>query len=132
MFFHLTSYRQIGTVVRVLVVAIVAAAVGAGSLAQPTTPESQAGRNNGSQGRKLSLTAQLQLGLKATTKADFAFIDKVVALVDQGKLPRRLVDSTFLWARQRAKKHRGPRRLRPMVYFVPGLTFRARALGVAL
>lgn len=84
------------------------------------------------QGRQITLRDQLTKGLLATTKADFEFIDKVVVLVDQGKLPRRLVDGTFLWARERAVR-RGPRRaLRPMVYFRPALIARAERLGLEI
>ena len=85
-----------------------------------------------SQGRKISLRDQLVAGLRATTKGDFAFIDQVVILVEQGKLPRRMVDGTFLWARQRAARHSWLRRLRPMVYFRPALTLRAKRIGVKL
>ena len=126
------SSGPVRTAVPLLAIAVVAVVLGTGLLAQQSTTQSQAGRNNGSQGRQLTLTTQLQVGLKAFTKADFEFIDTVVELVNDGTLPRRLVDSTFLWARQRAEKRRGPRRLRPMVYFRPGLTFRARALGILL
>ncbi len=83
-------------------------------------------------GRQLNLREQLTVGLKAVTKADLAFIDKVVLLVEQQQLPRPLVDSTFLWARQRAQRHSRSRRLRPMVYFQPGLIQRARRRGVIL
>ena len=71
-------------------------------------------------------------GLRAFTKADRAFIDKVVILVEQGKLPRRLVDGTFLWARDRAARRGFYRRLRPMVYFQPALVTRAKRIGVGL
>ena len=101
-------------------------------LAQQSGTNSQAGRNNGNQGRQVSLEDQLRVGLKAFTKADFAFLESVVTKVQAGVLPRRLVDSTFLWARRRATWHRGPRRLRPMVYFRPALILRARPLGVNL
>ena len=53
-------------------------------------------------GQQVTLRQQLTVGLKAFTKADFAFIDLVVLAVEQRKLPRILVDSTFLWARQKA------------------------------
>lgn len=96
------------------------------------TTSSQAARNESGGARQVSLERQLAAGLKAVTKADFALIDEVVNLVEQGKLSRRLVDSTFFWARERAARHRGPRRLRPMVYFRPALTFRAKAAGVVL
>ena len=75
---------------------------------------------------------QLTVGLKAFTKADFAFIDLVVLAVEQRKLPRKLVDSTFLWARQKAARTLVHASLRPMVYFEPGLILRAKRLGVKL
>ncbi|MCH2113859.1 MAG: hypothetical protein MK171_02955 [Pirellulales bacterium] len=83
-------------------------------------------------GRKLTLSDQLMLGLRARTKADKVFLDKVVTLVEQGKLPRAVVDSTFLWARERAVQHSRLRRLRPLVYFKPALTMRAKRIGVLL
>jgi hypothetical protein len=86
----------------------------------------------GNQGRQVSLRDQLTAGLKAKTKGDFTFIDKVIANVEQGKLPRRMVDGTFLWARNRAAAKSYARSLRPMVYFQPGLTARAKRIGVTL
>ena len=85
-----------------------------------------------SQGRKITLRDQLVTGLRAFTKADFAFINRVVLLVEQGKLPRRMVDGTFLWARDRAARRSYTRRLRPMIYFQPALTARAKRIGVIL
>jgi len=84
------------------------------------------------QGRQLTLHEQLTLGLRATTQSDKLFIDKVVRKVEKGKLPRSLVDSTFLWAREKANSKSETRRLRPMVYFRPAMTLRAKRLGVAL
>ncbi len=84
------------------------------------------------QGRKITLEDQLKTGLRAFTKADFTFIDKVVLLVEQGKLPRRMVDGTFLWSRDRAARRSYNRRLRPMVYFRPALMARAKRIGVVL
>ena len=84
------------------------------------------------QGRKITLKQQLTIGLKAFTKADKLFIAKVIAKVEQGKLPRKLVDSTFLWARHRSEKRSYARDLRPMVYFQPGMTLRAKRAGVRL
>ena len=82
--------------------------------------------------QQATLRQQLTAGLKAFTKADFAFIDLVVLAVEQRKLPRGLVDSTFLWARQKADRRSYARSLRPMVYFRPGLIRRAKRLGVKL
>ncbi len=85
-----------------------------------------------SQGRRISLRDQLRVGLQARTKSDFAFVDLVATRVEQRKLPRRLVDSTFLWARKRAQLRPGRRQLRPMIYFRPALTLRAKRLGIVL
>jgi hypothetical protein len=84
------------------------------------------------QGRQVSLRDQLRVGLKARTKADFEFIDVVVERVNQGKLPRKMVDSTFLWARNRSRIRPTTHPLRPMVYFQPALVLRAKAIGVKL
>ncbi|MEQ8209079.1 MAG: hypothetical protein RH917_04540 [Lacipirellulaceae bacterium] len=92
---------------------------------------SQAGAR-GQAGRQVALRDQLRVGLKARTKSDIQFVDTVVLAVAQGRLPRRLVDSTFLWARQRSKTRPGAHKLRPMVYFQPALTLQARRLGVLL
>ncbi len=100
---------------------------------QSTDPAAQQSTDPAtSQGRKITLRDQLTTGLRAFTKADRAFIDKVVILVEQGKLPRRLVDGTFLWARDRAARRSFSRRLRPMVYFQPALVARAKRIGVGL
>ena len=84
------------------------------------------------QGRQITLRDQLRVGLKAVTRGDFAFIDLVILKVDNGTLPRKLVDSTFLWARRRVQTQSPQYRNRPFVYFQPALILRARAIGVQL
>jgi hypothetical protein len=84
------------------------------------------------QGRQVALRDQLRVGLKARTKADFDFIDVVVERVNQGNLPRKMVDSTFLWARNRSRIRPTTHPLRPMVYFQPALVLRAKAIRVKL
>lgn len=81
-------------------------------------------------GRQLSLRDQLLYGLSVATKQDREFVDRVVALVHVGVLPRNLVDSTFLWARQNAALRGGTAAVRPMIYFRPALEMRARRLGI--
>ena len=110
---------------------LLVAAIGVGLLNMPTIAQ-QTVTDSRIQGRQISLRDQLVKGLRATTEGDFAFIDKVIILVEQGKLPRRVVDGTFLWARQRAERHSWARRLRPMVYFQPALTLRAKRIGAQL
>ncbi len=97
----------------------------------PTSAQ-QSSSANSRQGRQLTLKKQLTVGLKAVTPGDKAFIDKVVIKVDEGKLPRSLVDSTFLWAREKADARSYARSLRPMVYFQPGLIARSKRLGIEL
>ena len=92
----------------------------------------QPGNIGPAEGRQISLRRQLTSGLRAFTKSDRAFIEKVVLAVEAGTLPRKLVDSTFLWARKRATRKSYSRRLRPIVYFQPGLTLRAKKIGVKL
>jgi hypothetical protein len=87
---------------------------------------------NARNGRQAALQDQLTAGLKARTPADRAFVELVVTKVEQGKLSRKLVDSTFLWARKRAATRSGSHRLRPMVYFRPALILRAKQLGIDL
>lgn len=98
------------------------------NLPQPVTPSTRF--KNG--GRQVSLHDMLRVGLKAKTKADFEYIAEVVKLVDEGTLPRDMVDSSFLYARYRYRTHPTSHRLRPMVYFQPSLTARAKKIGVIL
>ncbi len=102
-----------------------------GLLTLPSVAQ-QSSNPTGNQGRQLSLRDQLRVGLRAFTKSDFAFIDEVVLQVKLGKLPERLVNGTFLWARERAARKSRSRELRPMVYFRPALTLRAKRIGVKL
>jgi len=110
---------------------LMAGAIVLGCLVLPTVAQqSSAPVNN--QGRQLSLEDQLKAGLKAFTKADKKFIDEVVLKVEEGKLPERLVNATFLWARDRAARKSRARELRPMVYFRPAITIQAKRIGVLL
>lgn len=69
-----------------------------------------------------TLKEQLNTGLLARTPSERAFVDRVVAKVNAGVLPRRLVDSTFLWARNQQPY--------PMPYFERALKLRAKRLGI--
>ena len=115
-----------------MLVAVTFLALAAGGLSPLATTAQQSTNPPTNQGRKITLRNQLTSGLRATTKADLAFVDQVVLRVEQGKLPRRLVDGTFLWARERAARRSPTRRLRPMVYFQPALVARAKRIGVPL
>jgi|GEM_PF-2319504 len=72
----------------------------------------------------LDLETQLQKGLKARRPVEFQYLHEIVKLVDQGKLPRKLVITTFLAAQQR-RRH-------PLQWFQLALESRARGLDVKL
>jgi hypothetical protein len=81
----------------------------------------------------ISLRDRLIVGLKAMSKSDLEFVDRVVAKVNSGQLPQRMVDETFFWARKRvAPISRGAKERRPIIYFRPVLTAQARRIGVEL
>ena len=98
------------------------------NLPRPVTPADRLKAG----GRQVSLYDMLRVGLKAKTEADFEYIAEVVKLVNEGKLPRDMVDSSFLYARYRYKTHPGSFKLRPMVYFQPSLSARAKKIGVII
>jgi hypothetical protein len=45
------------------------------------------------------LKVLLEKGLRARRPVEFEFIDRVLKLVDEGKLPTKLVERCFLWSR---------------------------------
>ena len=76
---------------------------------------------------------QLRVGLKAVTKADFAFIDLVVQKVEAGDAAATAGGQHVpVGAAARARRGRADYRKRPIVYFQPALVLRARAIGVEL
>jgi hypothetical protein len=82
--------------------------------------------------RPITLRDRLVTGLRAQLKSEIAFVDGVVLAVQTGRVPQRLVDQTFFWARLRAADSRFGRPRRPIIYFQPAMTARAKRLGVAL
>lgn len=72
----------------------------------------------------LTLKTQLQKGLKARRPVEFQYIDQIIDLVEEGKLPRKLVVTTYLAAQQQPR--------RPLQYFQLALAARARGLNVRL
>jgi hypothetical protein len=88
--------------------------------------------SSGTPDKPISFRDRLIVGLKAMSKSDIAFVDSVVAKVQAGQLPQRLVDQTFFWARDRASRPVGGRPHRPVIYFRPALTLQAKKLGVTL
>lgn len=79
-----------------------------------------------------TLQERLEKGLKARTDADFSFLERVVAAVEDGELPQKLVDRVFFWARKKAAEHKDSKSKRPMIYFRPALIILAARLGIGL
>ena len=73
------------------------------------------------------LKDQLEKGLKARLPADFAFISKVVMLVEEEKLPLKTVKAVFQWARDKGAKNNYP-----FPYFQRALKIRAKKLGIVI
>src|SRR5262245_36592163 len=75
-------------------------------------------------GTQVDLKTELEKGLRARRPVEFAYLAQVVKLVDEGKLPRPLVESTFAWARVKPT--------RQLQYFEFALASRARKLHIHL
>lgn len=73
---------------------------------------------------KPTLQERLEKGLKARRPEEFQFIKNVVALVEAGTLPVKLVDSSFHWARRQ--------RRRPFQYFERALIVLAGKKGIKI
>ena len=76
-------------------------------------------------GEEISLEDRLLTGLRVRRSDDAAFIETVVQRVNAGDLPRKLVDSTFMWAVRRRQKY-------PFPAFEQALRLQAERLGVDL
>lgn len=72
---------------------------------------------------ELTLKGQLEKGLRARRPVEFQYIADIVKLVDDGKLPRSMVDATFLYARKKK---------RPLQRFQFALDAQAKPLGIAM
>jgi hypothetical protein len=66
----------------------------------------------------------IKAALRTATPEEKGFVEKVVRLMQKGKLPRPLVENTFDWAR-RKPEHR-------FQYFKQALTLQAAKLGLSL
>lgn len=74
------------------------------------------------QQQQATLKEQLNFGLKARRPQEFAWIESVVTMVEQGELPVKLVNVSFNWARKRGKY--------PYQYFVRALRSLAARQGI--
>lgn len=82
--------------------------------------------------RPITVRDRLVVGLQARLKPEVAFVDAVVVKVNTGQIPQRLVDETFFWSRERAAIKRNGRTRRPIIYFQPAMTARAKRLNIVL
>jgi len=68
----------------------------------------------------------IQAGLRTADPNEEAYIRYIVTLVEQGRLPRAMVEATFQWARRSAPY---PKKFQ---YFKHGLITQARTIGIDL
>ncbi len=73
----------------------------------------------------VELKDQLNFGLRTFTTGQKAFIDGVVARVDNGELPRAMVNVVFVWSRKRKPTF-------PFPYFEIAMRLLAERRGVVL
>lgn len=90
----------------------------------PALAQGPAALTGGGVDPSLTLKGQLEMGLKARRPVEFKYIAQIVKLVEEDKLPRSMVDSTFLYARQK--------KTRQIQYFQFALDARARAAGIVV
>jgi hypothetical protein len=72
-----------------------------------------------------ALEDRLKTGLRVQAPRDVKFIETVASKVRDGRLPEKLVDSTYLWAVRRGKKY-------PFPAFEHVIRLQAGTLGVPL
>ena len=116
-------------VIALLVLSIAAVAWLAGAHAA-----SQSGSNAPQKNQKNSQTITqtstqldaktIRMGLRTTWVEDQGFIERVVVMSQEGKLPGSMIDSTFDWARKK-QRHQ-------FQYFKSALTVQAEQIGVDL
>jgi hypothetical protein len=74
--------------------------------------------------KSANLEETLEAGLQARRPEEFAFLRRVVTMVEQRQLPEELVRSTFAWARRK--------RPYPFPFFERGLKLRAARIGITV
>lgn len=83
-------------------------------------------------GKEPTYRERLVFGLQARRPSEVEFVDAVVDTVERGQLPRKLVDRTYFWARERSPVRNGRKAHRPIIYFQPALTKQAEKLGITI
>ena len=104
-----------------LALGLLVASTFAASNKKPTADPNAPPKTN--QAVQVTLKQQLQKGLKLRRPIEFEFVDGIVQMVDEDKLPINTVNKAFAWSRQRNK-------FRPYVYFEASLIELAKRDGV--
>jgi hypothetical protein len=101
--------------VRGILLALVVAVAGTAAAEPPAAPRPAV----------IELAERLKAGLRVQVPRDTASCDLVAQLVHEGRLPGKVVDSTYLWAVSRGRKY-------PFPAFEQALRIKAAKLNVAL
>jgi hypothetical protein len=101
--------------VRGILLALVVAVAGTAAAEPPAAPRPAV----------IELAERLKAGQRVQVPRDTAFCDLVAQLVHEGRLPGKVVDSTYLWAVSRGRKY-------PFPAFEQALRIKAAKLNVAL
>ena len=102
----------------VILLALTAFAHGAGALPRAAMAETD-------QDGVTPLEDRLKTGLRVKAPRDVRFVETVARRVREGRLPAKVVDSTYIWAVGRGRKH-------PFPAFEHVIRLQAANLGVAL
>jgi len=91
---------------RTLVLSLAIGCLAQATVALGQVPEqfnaNEAERNSGIQGTEVAtLQEQLMNGLRVVTPEQRSYVNQVVDLVDQGHLPRAMVNAIYKWSLQR-------------------------------
>jgi hypothetical protein len=79
----------------------------------------------GNDGGEVSLLDRLKTGLRVKAPRDVRFVETVAQRVREGRLPAKIVDSTYLWSVSRGKKY-------PFPAFEHVIRLQAERLNVSL
>ena len=72
-----------------------------------------------------SIEDRLTIGLKARRPEDVAWLERVAGMVREGRMPAKVVDSTYLWALRRRQAY-------PFPSFRRALELQADRLGIEI
>jgi len=93
------------------------------ALAGPNLSRTEAQVKSGGSAVKTDLKTTLEKGLRCRLPREFEFVEKVVTYVEDGRLERKTVMMTFLWARKKPDHYQA-------TYFILAMREQAKKLGV--